>query len=162
MAKPLRLWLGFAASVVLCTTAGAQTIYKSEKNGVTTYSTKPSADSNVVKLPELSVIPSHTNHGSASTGAMPNLPAPPVPDSMIPGNNPNLLPPPPPSLGAKPAAKAPTREELQVQLSKARVELAAQEEVRLGDERNYQKKLDRVKPFQDRVDELTRALSVTP
>lgn len=159
MAKPLHLWLGFAASIVLCTTAGAQTIYKSEKNGVTTYTTKPSADANVVKLPELSVIPGHNSH---STGAMPNLPAPPVPDSMIPGNNPNLLPPPPPSLGAKPSTKAPTREELQMQLSKARVDLAAQEEVRLGDERNYQKKLDRVKPFQDRVDELTRALSVAP
>ena len=103
MAKPLHLWLGFAASIVLCTTAGAQTIYKSEKNGVTTYSTKPSADANVVKLPELSVIPGHG--GRASAGAMPNLPAPPVPDSMIPGNNPNLLPPPPPSLGAKPAAR---------------------------------------------------------
>ena len=160
MAKPLHLWLEFAASIVLCTTAGAQTIYKSEKNGVTTYSTKPSADANVVKLPELSVIPGHG--GRASAGAMPNLPAPPVPDSMIPGNNPNLLPPPPPSLGAKPAARGPTKEELQIQLSKARVELAAQEEVRLGDERNYQKKLDRVKPFQDRVDELTRALSVMP
>lgn len=36
-------------------------------------------------------------------------------------------------------------------LDKARAALAEQEEVRLGGERNYQRVLDRLKPFQDQV-----------
>ena len=145
--------------------ASAQTIYKSEKNGVTSYSTRPSPDASVVKLPELSVIPGGAN-ASNSNNPMASMPALPVPESMIPGNKPNLLPPPPPSLGAKPsnqnAQQLRSREELQSQLKKARAELAFQDEIRLGDERNYQKKIDRVKPYQDRVEELSKALGVTP
>lgn len=142
--------------------SNAETIYKREQNGVTTYSTKPGTDAVVVKLPELSVIPGHTQ----SSPSMPSLPSP----SFMPGNNNNLLPPPPPSLGVKPSliqpsapvTRAPSRDEVQAQLSKARAELAAQEEVRFGEEKNYQKKLDRLKPFQNKVDDLTKALSVLP
>ena len=162
MRKNLTLCVGLAASLLIGGGAGAQTIYKSEKNGVTSYSTKPSPDASAVKLPELSVIPGGSVSSSNPMASMPNLP---VPDSMIPGTNGNLLPPPPPSLGAKPAASGQqlrSREELQNQLSKARADLAAQDEIRLGDERNYQKKLDRIKPFQDRVEELSKALGVSP
>lgn len=163
MRKTLTLCVGLAASLLLGSGAGAQTIYKSEKNGVTSYSTKPGPDASAVKLPELSVIPGGNVSSSNPMASMPNLP---VPDSMIPGNNGNLLPPPPPSLGAKPAAASGqqlrSREELQNQLSKARADLAAQDEIRLGDERNYQKKLDRIKPYQDRVEELSKALGVSP
>jgi hypothetical protein len=41
-------------------------------------------------------------------------------------------------------------------LSKARDELAEQEKVRFGDERNYQRVLDRLKPYQDAVERHTR------
>lgn len=44
----------------------------------------------------------------------------------------------------------------QGQLDKAQKELADQEAIRIGDERNYQKVLDRLKPFQDRVAEHQR------
>ena len=36
-------------------------------------------------------------------------------------------------------------------LLEARKNLEEQESIRLGDERNYQKKLDRVQPFKDKV-----------
>jgi DNA polymerase III delta prime subunit len=36
-------------------------------------------------------------------------------------------------------------------LEQAKKELAEQEAVRLGDERNYQKMLDRLQPYKDRV-----------
>ncbi len=39
----------------------------------------------------------------------------------------------------------------QKNLEQARKELATQEEVRYGDERNYQKVLDRLQPFKDKV-----------
>jgi hypothetical protein len=39
----------------------------------------------------------------------------------------------------------------QQSLDKAKQELAAQQEIRTGDERNYQKLLDRLKPYQDSV-----------
>lgn len=139
--------------------AHAQTIYKSERNGVTVYSATPSPDGQKVKLPDLSVVP-----GSGST-AQPGSGLPGVPVSSLPGNG--LLPPPPPSLGGVPSTPsvAPTavitaakRATLQTELARAKIALAEQEEVRNGDERNYQKKLDRVKPFQDKVDELQRAL----
>lgn len=163
-----KIYLTVAASLLLCASAVAQTIYKSEKNGVTSYSTKPSPDANAVKLPGLSVIPV-SNPASSQQNSMPSMPNLPVPDSIIPGKNNNLLPPPPPSLGIKPSGSAQpqqntqlrTREELQNQLTKARAELAAQDEIRLGDERNYQKKLDRVKPYQDKVEELSKALGVS-
>lgn len=165
MMKARNVCIGFAASLLLCTAVSAQTIYKSEKNGVTSYSTKPSPDSNAVKLPELSVIPGSGNAQQHQHNPMAAMPALPVPDSMIPGNG-TLLPPPPPSLGVKPPAASlpvgPSRDELQAQLTKARAELAAQDEIRLGDERNYQKKLDRIKPYQTRVEELSRQLGVSP
>jgi hypothetical protein len=161
MRKTITLGAIIAASL-LSAGVGAQTIYKSEKNGVTSYSTKPSPDSSAVKLPELSVIPGAT--GSSSNNTMVSMPS--APDSMIPGNNGNLLPPPPPSLGTKPATSSVqqlrSREELQSQLAKARTELAAQEEIRLGEERNYQKKIDRLKPYQNKIDELTKALGIAP
>lgn len=164
MKKASTLCASMAVGLLLSVGAGAQTIYKSEKNGVTSYSTKPSPDSNAVKLPELSVISG--GNTSSRQGSMNSMPALSVPDSMIPGNNGNLLPPPPPSLGGKPPTGATTqlrsREELQSQLQRARAELTAQDEIRLGDERNYQKKLDRIKPYQDRVNELSRALGVSP
>lgn len=37
-------------------------------------------------------------------------------------------------------------------LEQAKQDLAKEEETRLGNEKNYQKKLDRIKPFQDKVD----------
>ena len=145
--------------------AAAQTIYKSEKNGVTSYSTRPSPDASAVKLPELSVIPGG-NSASGQNNAMASMPSLPIPDFIVPSNKSNLLPPPPPSLGAKPSnqnnPQLRSREELQNQLTKARAELAVQDEIRLGDERNYQKKLDRMKPYQDRVEELSKALGVSP
>lgn len=146
--------------------ANAQTIYKSEKNGVTSYSTKPSPDANAVKLPELSVIPGG-NASSAQQTSMAGAMSLPAPNGMTSGNN-GLLPPPPPSLGARSLPSSTngqqlrSREELQSQLIKARADLTAQDEIRLGDERNYQKKLDRIKPYQDRVEELSRALGVPP
>lgn len=151
--------------LLMSASAGAQTIYKSEKNGVTSYSARPGPDASAVKLPELSIIPGG-NSSSGQNNPMGSMPSLPVPDFMIPGSKPNLLPPPPPSLGARPGnptgQQLRSREELQSQLTKARAELAFQDEIRLGDERNYQKKLDRVKPYQDKVEELSRALGVAP
>ena len=139
--------------------AQAQPIYKSERNGVTVYSATPSADSQKVRLPELSVVP-----GSGGT-TQPGSGLPGVPVSSLPGNG--LLPPPPPSLGGLPSSPianpatvitAAKRATLQTELARAKIALAEQEEVRNGDERNYQKKLDRLKPFQDKVEELQKAL----
>lgn len=167
MSTERKLYLTLVVSLLLCSSAVAQTIYKSEKNGVTSYSTKPSPDANAVKLPGLSVIPVSTPV-SSQQNSMASMPAMPVPDSIIPGKNGMLLPPPPPSLGIKSLgsgqpqqnAQMRTREELQNQLTKARSELTAQDEIRLGDERNYQKKLDRIKPYQEKVEELSKALGV--
>ena len=167
MNKERTLYLALAGSIFLCASAVAQTIYKSEKNGVTSYSTKPSQDANAIKLPGLSVIPA-SNLASSQQNSMASMPALTVPDSIIPGKNGMLLPPPPPSLGIKSLGSTQlqqntqmrTREELQNQLTKARSELAAQDEIRLGDERNYQKKLDRIKPYQEKVEELSKALGV--
>lgn len=39
------------------------------------------------------------------------------------------------------------------QLSEARAKLAEQDAIRLGDERNYQKKLDRLQPFREAVEQ---------
>ena len=145
--------------VVATMGAQAQTIYKSERNGVTVYSSTPSADGQKVKLPELSVVP-----GSGGT-SQPGNGLPGVLVSSLPSNG--LLPPPPPSLGGVPSTPsvAPTavitaakRATLQTELARAKIALAEQEEVRNGDERNYQKKLDRLKPFQDKVDDLQKAL----
>lgn len=143
----------------------SQTIYKSERNGVTVYSTSPGSNGQKVSLPELSVVPS-TSHGSASPGAHGILPA--VPVSSIPSNG--LLPPPPPALGVLPGPVPSTtspgatsgnmsKSDLEEQLSKAKADLVQQEEVRFGDERNYQKKLDRLKPYQEKVEALQKALS---
>ena len=138
--------------------ATAQPIYKSERNGVTVYSSTPGADGQKIKLPELSVVPgsSVTSTAGSNGPGLPGLPGLPV--SSIPNNG--LLPPPPPALGA--ASTGPTvaakRASLQTELARAKIALAEQEEVRNGDERNYQRKLDRLKPFQDKVQDLQNAL----
>ena len=67
---------------------------------------------------------------------------------------------------ATPVADAQPRSDVRVKaiadteaaLESARKDLTAQEEIRFGDEKNYQKKLDRVKPYQDRVLELEARL----
>ncbi len=153
--------------------AWAQTIYKGEKNGVTIYSSQPQPGSASVKLPELSVVPSY--HPPAQQAP---VYAPSMPSSVLP--NGVSLPPPPPSLAprmqtpppvaipavATPVADAQPRSDVRVKaiadteaaLESARKDLTAQEEIRFGDEKNYQKKLDRVKPYQDRVLELEARL----
>lgn len=132
--------------------ATAQPIYKSERNGVTVYSSTPGADGQKVKLPELSVVPGSSVTSTAGSNG------PGLPVSSIPNNG--LLPPPPPALGA--VSTGPTvaakRASLQTELARAKIALAEQEEVRNGDERNYQRKLDRLKPFQDKVQDLQNAL----
>lgn len=45
------------------------------------------------------------------------------------------------------------------QLQEARRQLAEQESVRHGDERNYQRVLDRLKPYQEKVQQLERSVT---
>ena len=148
------LVLGLSASF-----CNAQTIYKSERDGVTVYSMSPSGDSKKVDLPELSVVPSSNYTRPQTTGGA--LPSVPTPVSTLPANG--LLPPPPPVLNnpvsnASQAVTEAKRAALQMELANAKTEFAAQDAVRNGDERNYQKKLDRLKPYQDRVDQLQKQL----
>lgn len=70
--------------------------------------------------------------------------------------------------GEQPVARPGTEQraaesQLQVtqdKLEAARKALAQQQEVRYGDERNYQKVLDRLKPFADEVDKLEQELEL--
>lgn len=143
----------------------AQTVYKVEKNGVITYSNSPISGGVKVSLPEISLVPAVTKSNDRRIDL-------PVPVGGVSTPTPGLLPPPPPALGnsdnikpVEPKAEsrpeqvksdsAPKREtnlaEAKLNLAKAKNLLSSQEGVRNGDERNYQKYLDRIKPFQDEV-----------
>lgn len=137
--------------------AQAQTIYKREVNGVMVYSNSPANNAVAVKLPELSVVSGQ----AAETPIRGNFP------TSIPSLMPNpssLLPPPPPSLGIKTpavsaaanAAEIAKKEASKVELKKAEAELKEQSDIRLGSEKNYQRKLDRLKPYEEKVEELKK------
>ncbi len=87
------------------------------------------------------------------------LPLPQAEKKAPPAKPPAKPPAPGQAVGAArvedPAARL---EEAEDQLEAARKALAQQEAVRYGDERNYQKVLDRLKPFQDEVDRRQQAL----
>ena len=51
-----------------------------------------------------------------------------------------------------------TLDEAKKSLEAAKKELAEQEEVRYGNEKNYQKKLDRLKPYEDKVNDFSKKL----
>lgn len=92
-----------------------------------------------------------------------------------------LGPPPPPPMAAPgsrderaptqatppaPSAQDARREEISARLAaeeerlqEARRQLAEQESVRHGDERNYQRVLDRLKPFQEKVQQLEHSVA---
>ena len=141
------------ASVILSSAVVAQPIYKTEKNGVTVYSTSPVPGVAPVKLPELSVVPGYvipdkSNYTPPTSNNNPanNLPLPPPPPSMSPN-------------GKSPAPVTMTKvEELESALAKAKSELAEQDAIRTGEEKNYQKKLERLKPYEEKVAEFAKQL----
>lgn len=49
--------------------------------------------------------------------------------------------------------------EQETELADAKKALKAQEEIRLGDEKNYQRVLDRLQPYQDRVADIEKRLA---
>jgi hypothetical protein len=123
----------------LCGVATAQTIYKSERNGVTLYSTTPSPGAVKIAMAPLSVV-------SAQKA-----------DRVDDGKN-NLKAPEAVSSGQK-NRDAKRIEVLDEELQRERAamagaekDLAAQDAVRNGDERNYQKKLDRLQPYREEVE----------
>jgi len=70
--------------------------------------------------------------------------------------------PPPPARGAAPTATT-VRNESAIKAAEAKLEtakkiLAEQEAVRTGDERNYQRVLERLKPYQDAVSQAQKEL----
>lgn len=139
--------------------AHAQQVYKTEKNGVTVYSERPQSGGSAVKLPDLSIVTGSTPAPRSNNGI--SLPPPGSSSGST------LLPPPPPSLsGPAPTAntapqstdKQMTLDEAKKSLEAAKKELAEQEEVRYGNEKNYQKKLDRLKPYEDKVNDFSKKL----
>ena len=141
--------------------AHAQQVYKTEKNGVTVYSERPQSGGSAVKLPDLSIVTGGTSAPAPRSNNGISLPTPGSSSGST------LLPPPPPSLsGPAPTAnttpqstdKQMTLDEAKKSLEAAKKELAEQEEVRYGNEKNYQKKLDRLKPYEDKVNDFSKKL----
>ncbi len=141
--------------------AHAQQVYKTEKNGVTVYSERPQSGGSAVKLPDLSIVTGGTSAPAPRSNNGISLPPPGSSSGST------LLPPPPPSLsGPAPATntaqqstdKQMTLDEAKKSLEAAKKELAEQEEVRYGNEKNYQKKLDRLKPYEDKVNDFSKKL----
>jgi len=100
--------------------------------------------------------------GSHKRGCLGALPAPVAPSATPRSDNPPA--PGVPGAHNKPGAGE-RRGELEAQLAAqeerlrtARQELAQQESIRTGDERNYQRVLDRLKPYQEAVQQAERAV----
>lgn len=143
--------------------AHAQQVYKTEKNGVTVYSERPQSGGSAVKLPDLSIVTGGTSAPAPRSNNGISLPPPGSSSGST------LLPPPPPSLSGPASAptantapqstdKQMTLDEAKKSLEAAKKELAEQEEVRYGNEKNYQKKLDRLKPYEDKVNDFSKKL----
>jgi len=100
--------------------------------------------------------------GSRKVGCLGAVPAPVAPAATPRADNPPS--PGVPGARSQPAA-AERRGELEARLAveeqrlrTAREELAQQESIRTGDERNYQRVLERLKPYQDAVQQAERAV----
>jgi hypothetical protein len=121
--------------------AVAGTIYKYvDAQGVVTYSsTPPNSNAKPLDLPEITTI------------SPPKPKTPPAADASKPGG---AAPAPTPTPAPTPSPKeqaASNVAEAENQLNEARRQLVEADAIRLGNEKNYQNKLDRLKPFQDRV-----------
>jgi hypothetical protein len=96
-------------------------------------------------------------------------PMPPESPSATPRPAPAVAPVKPPSPPSSVAPSAsPTASDhpanlqaLEAQLQAARAALAEQEAIRNGNERNYQRVLDRLKPYQDAVERIEREIEST-
>lgn len=130
--------------VALSTSAVAGPVYKCEKNGTPVYTNTPcpSGTGSKVELPELSITSGIKSQNSVSSPSNANIPSGVQTKS---------------SDGQK-QRDAKRSEILQDELNresealaKAEKALAEQKEVRNGDEKNYQRVLDRLKPFEDEV-----------
>ena len=101
-------------------------------------------------------------NGARKIGCLPALPAPSPAAVQRPAQHTDQSPP-----GARaPSAAEVRREELRAQLAAeqerlriAREQLAQQEAIRTGDERNYQRVLDRLKPYQEAVRQAEEAVA---
>lgn len=120
--------------------ANAQIVYKSEKNGVTVYSNAPTKGATRVDLPQLSVLPSiKGSHNASSSGSSKQSSGAPQSSAQH---------------SREMKREEVLQEELnreQTELDKAEKELAAQEAIRNGDEKNYQKVADRLQPYKEAV-----------
>lgn len=136
--KPIGILL--AGSLALwCVGATAQTVYKSEHNGVTVYSSTPSTGAIKMTMEPLSMIVAPKQER-----AEPSKKSTAVSESVSTGQK---------NREAKRVNVL--DEELQREraaLTESEKDLAAQDAVRNGDEKNYQRKLDRLQPFKDAVE----------
>lgn len=135
-------FLFLAIATTLTGPAAAELCRYEDANGAVTYSNTP------VK-------------GARRISCLPAVPTPPDGSSRPQSQQADQVP---------PAARAPSpaearREELRAQLAAeqerlriAREQLAQQEAIRTGDERNYQRVLDRLKPYQEAVRQAEQAV----
>lgn len=142
--SPLSLLLPLA---LLCVTTTAQAdVYKCiDANGRVTYTNDPAAARACTRLDSsqaVSTVPAPRRAAPAAT-----------PASRAPDNFPRVSP--DTQRDRDHVRRGVLETELgdeQSALEAAENALAEQEAIRLGDERNYQKKLDRLQPFQDKVE----------
>lgn len=134
--KKVILFTILAASM----SAHAQTIYKYQKNGVTVYSNTPAKGATKVDLPPITVVAARPDTGSThNTGTAKHHGMPDTSDAQK---------------TREQKRSDVLEEELrreQAELEKAEKTLVEQESMRGGDEKNYQKVLDRVQPYKDAV-----------
>ena len=125
------------AALALATfSAQAGEVWKiTDSAGQVIYSTKPVPGATKIKLPEISIVR-------------------PLDADVEPRSKPAASPPRPSSKTASDVRSKILNDEIAVEesnLAKAKAELAEAAATRLGDERNYQKYLDRIQPLKDAV-----------
>lgn len=134
--KKVLLFTVLAASL----SAHAQTIYKYQKNGVTVYSTTPTKGAAKVDLPPITVVAGRRDTApTPSTGTAKHHGMADTSDAQK---------------TREQKRSDVLEEELrreQAELEKAEKTLVEQESMRGGDEKNYQKVLERVQPYKDAV-----------
>lgn len=134
--------LAASASVI------AAPVYKCEKNGSPVYTNTPcpSGTGSKVELPELSITSGFKSQGSSAANNT-STPSATLPSSVQSKSSDGQR--------QRDSKRADIlQDELRREsdaLIKAEKSLAEQKEIRNGDEKNYQKVLDRLKPFEDEV-----------
>lgn len=143
-------------SILLCglSQSALADVYKCvDANGRITYTNDPAAARGCSKLDTSQAVSTVPAPARGSPAAKPASPSSGSSATSASGSFPRVSP------GAQRSRDDTRRDVLQTELANeqraletAEAELAEQDAVRLGSEQNYQKKLDRLQPFQDRVD----------